>query len=96
MRPLAVLLGIVMGSAFALFCGLSLTWITLFFLPADEVGELVTERAPLATAIGVFAALSAISGVSFYAQIRERPWRHAAHAATAAALGGAVWLYWPR
>ena len=96
MRPLAVLIGIVMGSAFALFAGLALTWITLLFVPKDEAGELFGEQNTLVFAIGVFATVSAVSAVSFYGQIRERRWRLAAHALTTASLCAAVWLYWPK
>jgi len=96
MRPLTVLIGILMGSAFTLFFGLSLTWVTLLFLSRDEARELVAERAPLGLAIAVFAVLAAVSGVSFYGQIRERGWRPWAHLATVAALAGSIWLYWPR
>ncbi|HTY48440.1 MAG TPA: hypothetical protein VMB48_01970 [Steroidobacteraceae bacterium] len=96
MRPLTVLIGILMGSAFTLFFGLSLTWVTLLFLPRDQARELVSERAPLLLAIFVFALLAAVSGVSFYGQIRERLWRQWAHMATVAVLVGSVWLYWPR
>jgi len=95
MRPLAVLIGIVMGSAVSLAVGLALTWVTLMFLP-EYAAQLTQERAPLAQAIGVFTLISAASGLSFYGELRAVRWRHAAHAVTTAALAGAVWLYWPR
>jgi hypothetical protein len=85
-----------MGSAFALFAGLALTWITLLFVPKEEAGELFGEQNTLVIAIAVFAALSVVAGVSFYGQLRERRWRLAAHAAMTATLCGAVWLYWPK
>jgi hypothetical protein len=96
MRPLAVLIGIIMGSAFALFAGLALTWITLLFIPKDQAAELFGEQNTLVLAIAVFASVSLVSGVSFYGQLRERRWRLAAHAAMTASLGAAVWLYWPK
>lgn len=96
MRPLAVLIGIVMGSACALCMGLLLTWITLLFLPADDAGQLASEKAPLGLAIGIFGTVMAVSAVSFYGQIRERAWRHAAHGVMVATLAGAVWAYWPK
>ncbi len=96
MRPLAVLIGIVMGSACALCSGLFLTWVTLLFLPRDDANQLDSERAPLVLAIWVFAALTGVAAVSFYGQIRERTWRNAAHGLLVAALAGAVWVYWPR
>ena len=95
MRPLAVLLGIVMGSAVSLAVGLALTWITLLFLP-EYAAQLAQERAPLAQGIGIFSLISAASGLSFYGELRARSWRYWAHAATLGALGIAVYLYWPR
>ena len=85
-----------MGSSFALFAGLGLTWITLLFVPKDEAGELFGEQNTLVMAIGVFATLSLLSGVAFYGQVRERGWRLAANATMAAGLCGASWLYWPK
>jgi hypothetical protein len=96
MRPLAVLIGIIMGSTFTLFAGLTLTWVTLLFVPKEEAGELFGEQATLRIAIAVFGTVSAIAGVSFYAQLRERRWRPLAHAATVASLGVALWVYWPK
>jgi hypothetical protein len=96
MRPLAVLIGIIMGSTFTLFFGLSLTWVTLLFVPKDEAGELFGEQGTLRIAIAVFGTLSAVAGVSFYAQLRERRWRLLAHTAMTLCLCGAVWLYWPK
>ncbi|HEX3835404.1 MAG TPA: hypothetical protein VHW25_00430 [Steroidobacteraceae bacterium] len=85
-----------MGSAFTLFAGLSLTWVTLLFVPKDEAGELFGEQSTLRIAIAVFGAVSAIAGMSFYAQLRERRWRSLAHVATALSLGVALWVYWPK
>jgi hypothetical protein len=95
MRPLAALLAILTGSALALTIGLLLTWITILFLPAAEA-RFAPEHAALLKAIGVFGLFSAIAGLSLYGQLRERRWRHGAHAATLAAFALAVWVYWPR
>lgn len=85
-----------MGSSFALFSGLGMTWITLLFVPKDEASELFGEQSTLGVAIAVFATLSLVSAVSLYGQLLERRWRLAAHAAMTACLVGAVWLYWPK
>ena len=53
MRPLAVLIGIVMGSAVSLAVGLGLTWVTLQFLP-EYADQLSQERAPLGQAIAAY------------------------------------------
>ncbi len=95
MRPLTVLIGIVMGSAFSLALGLALTWLVLLFMP-EHAERFAGEQAPLARAIGLFGIMAAVSAASFYAEIRLRSWRHAAHASTLAMLGLAAWVYWPR
>jgi hypothetical protein len=95
MRPLAALLGILMGSAVALATGLLMTWIVILFLPAEEA-RFAPEHAALMRAIAVFTLFSAASAWSFYGELRERPWRGAAHGATVLVLGVAVWMYWPK
>ena len=47
MRPLAVLLGIVMGSAVSIAAGLILTWVVFLFL-SDSAARFAPERLPLA------------------------------------------------
>jgi len=96
MRPLAMLLGILMGSAVSLAAGLLMTWITLLFLPSKYASQLTAERAPLGEAIAVFTLISGAAALSFYGELRVRQWRFGAHAATLALLGLAVWIYWPR
>jgi uncharacterized membrane protein YfcA len=95
MRPLTALLGILAGSAVALASGLIMTWIVILFLPSHEQ-EFAPEHAALLRAIAVFTLFSAVSGASFYAELRERRWRRLAHLATAAMFAVAVWLYWPK
>jgi len=94
MRPLAVLLGIVMGSAVSLAVGLILTWVVFLFL-SESAARFAPERVPLARGIAVFTLISAASAASFYGELRERRWRFASHLALIALLGLAVWLYWP-
>ncbi len=95
MRPLAVLLGIVMGSTVSLAVGLALTWIVFLLLP-QHADRLAPEKAPLLQAILLFTLLSAAAAAAFYAEIRTRRWRWQAIAAMLALLGVAVWTYWPR
>jgi uncharacterized membrane protein YfcA len=95
MRPLTALLGILAGSAVALASGLIMTWIVILFLPSHEQ-EFAPEHAALLRAIAVFTLFAAVSGASFYAELRERRWRRLAHLGTAALCAVAVWLYWPK
>jgi uncharacterized membrane protein YwaF len=95
MRPLAVLIGIVMGSAVSLAVGLLLTMIVILFIP-EHADRLAAEKAPLVKAILLFTLLSASAAASFYGEIRTRRWRFPAHAAMVAVFSATVWMYWPR
>ena len=94
MRPLAVLLGIVMGSTVSLAVGLAMTWVVFLFMP-QHADRIAAEKAPLLKAILLFTLLSVAAAASFYGEIRNRRWRLSAMAATVALLGVAVWEYWP-
>ena len=95
MRPLAVLIGIILGSAVSLAIGLAMTWVVLLFLP-EHADAFAAERAPLLQAITLFGLLAATAAASFYAEQRGRRWRLFAHASMTAMLGITVWVYWPR
>jgi hypothetical protein len=95
MRPLALLLGIVMGSAVSIAAGLILTWVVFLFL-SDTAARFAPERIPLARGIALFTLISAAAAASFYGELRERRWRLASHIAVVALLALAVRLYWPR
>ncbi len=94
MRPLAVLLGIVMGSAVALFGGLVLTLLVFLLLPEFRE-ELSAEFVPLLQAIAWAALLAAASVAAFVGEVRNLAWRRGAQVATVAALVGIGWRYWP-
>jgi hypothetical protein len=95
MRPLAVLLGIVMGSTVSLAVGLALTWVVFLLMP-QHADRLAAEKAPLLQAILLFTLLSVAAAAAFYAEIRTRRWRLQAIAAMLALLAVAVWTYWPK
>jgi hypothetical protein len=95
MRPLAVLIAIVTGSAVSLAVGLLMTGTVLLFMNAEQ-DRLVAERGPLLQAILLFTLLSAASGAALYGELRRRQWRLGAMAAMVAVLGLAIWTYWPR
>jgi hypothetical protein len=95
MRPLAVLLGIVMGSTVSLAVGLALTWVVFLLMP-QHADRLAAEKAPLLKAILLFTLLAAAASASFYGEIRTRPWRFRAVAVMVLMLGLAIWTYWPR
>lgn len=95
MRPLTVLIGILMGSAVSLALGLTLTWIVLLFMP-EHTERFAGEQGPLLRAMTLFGVMAVVAAASFYAELRQLPWRLTAHASTLAMLGVAVWTYWPR
>jgi multisubunit Na+/H+ antiporter MnhF subunit len=95
MKPLAVLIGIVMGSAVSLAVGLLMTMIVILLIP-EHADRLAAEKAPLVKAILLFTLLSAVAAASFYGEIRLRRWRFPAHVVMATVLGAAFWIYWPR
>ncbi len=95
MRPLAVLLGIVMGSTVSIAVGLALTVVVFALLP--EHSERINEEfGPLLRTFVAMLVAAAVAAVSFVGELRLRPWRHLAHAALVAMLCAVVWLYWPR
>ncbi len=95
MRPLAVLIGILMGSATSIVLGLGMVLI-IFLILVGERPELDAEFPALVRAVGLFALLAGASAASFVGELRTRRWRHAALAATVASLALVVWVYWPR
>jgi hypothetical protein len=95
MRPLAVLIAILTGSAVSLAVGLLMTGAVLLFMPANAE-RFVAEKGPLLQAILLFTLLSGVSGWALYGELRTRQWRFGAMAAMLAMLGVTVWTYWPR
>jgi hypothetical protein len=95
MRPLAVLIGIVMGSSVAIALGLGMVLI-IFLILAGEHAELEAEFRPLLRATGLFAVLAATSAASFFGELRRARWRAIAFLALVGTLGIVTWTYWPR
>lgn len=95
MRPLAALIGIVMGSTFSIAVALALTGIVFLLLP-EHADRLAPERVPLLRALAIATVLTALAAASFLGEIRSRGWRHGAHLALLAGLLFAGWVYWPR
>ena len=95
MRPLAMLLGIVMGSTVSISIGLALTLIVFALLPeySDRIDD---EYGPLLRSFAAMLVVSAVAAASFVGELRQRPWRHYASVALLLLLAGGLWLYWPR
>lgn len=96
MRPAVVVLGFVLGSAAAITFALAGTTI-VFITLRSEYPRLEDELQPLLISVGLFSLLTLAAGSSFYAQLRERPWRRVALATLIVVLVAvAAYLAWPR
>ncbi len=95
MKPSVVLLGFVLGSAAAITFGL-LGVVAVFLFLGSDYPVLQTEFPILGASLGAFAGLTVLAALSFYGQLRVRPWRRAAVGLLLIALAATGWLYWPR
>jgi multisubunit Na+/H+ antiporter MnhG subunit len=93
LRPLTVLTGIVLGSSAATTFGLGATLI-VFLIHSGDVPQFRDELPLLAVYLAIFVGLTALAGVSFIGQARERPWRRWAQVAMWGTLAGLAALYW--
>src|SRR5580698_442153 len=94
MRPFTVLIGIILWSAASITFGLGAVLI-VFGILLGEHPDLSHEMPQLLSRLAAFAVLTAASAGSFLGQVKARPWRGWAHAATLAALSVIVFMYWP-
>ena len=96
MRPAVVVLGFVLGSAAAITFALAGTTI-VFITLRSEYPRLEDELQPLLINAAMFSLLTLAAGSSFYAEIKERPWRRVAVVALIVVLAAvAAYLAWPR
>jgi hypothetical protein len=94
MRPMAVLIGIIMGSAVALSVSLSMSAIVFLLLPEYSV-RLAPERWPLLKGLLWSWSLATLGGVSFVGELKHWRWRYASEAALGAMLVALGYIYWP-
>lgn len=94
MRPLAALLGIVLGSAVAIFAGLALTFVVYMLLPEFR-DRLSGEFAPLLRAMAWTAVVTAAGAAAFVSELRQHPARRVLLGVLAAVVGLFGWTYWP-
>jgi len=88
MRPMAVLIGIIMGSAVALSVSLTMSAIVFLLLP-EYSARLAPERWPL------IKGLASVGGLSFVGELRHWRWRYVAQVALAVMLIALGIIYWP-
>jgi len=94
MRPLAVLIGIITGSAVAMTVSLSMSAIVFFLLP-EYASRLDPERLPLLKGLAWSWTLTIVGGASFIGELRHRRWRYAPQVLLALMLVALGILYWP-
>jgi len=73
--PFSVLLGIILGTLFAIAFGLLIVCFVFWFL-RDEEPRLLAEIGTLTQATGVFVALSVVAGISLFGALHRSVWRH--------------------
>jgi hypothetical protein len=95
MSPLAVLTGIVLGSAVTITIGLAMVIVVFLSLSGDQPG-LAREYRPLLASFGLFLGLALVSGYAFVATLKRPRWLWPAQAATWIAIGAIAWFYWPK
>ena len=94
MRPMAVLIGIITGSAVALTLSLTMSAIVFFLLPEFSV-RLAPERLPLLKGLLWSWSLAGIGTASFVGELKHWRWRYAAQIALAGMLLALGIIYWP-
>ncbi len=94
MRPLTVITGIILGSAFSIALGLSVVLLIFAIIGADYP-QIDAERGGLVEAIALFSVLTAFAAVSFVGQLRERWWQYPGLVVMWGALLLIGMYYWP-
>lgn len=94
MKPLAVLLGIVMGSAIALAVCLSMTGIVFLLLP-EYSARLASEQAPLVKGLAWSWSSATVSAAAFVGELRVSQWRRVPQWALVLLLGVLSIHFWP-
>jgi len=93
--PLAVLMGIIMGSAVTISIGLAMV-LVVFLLMGRDYPTLEREYGALLSSFLLFLALSFVSSSAFVGVLRTTPWRWYAQGATWLTVGILAAHYWPK
>jgi hypothetical protein len=94
MSPLAVVTGIIMGSAVTIAIGLAMV-IVVFLSITGEEPDLAREFGHLSVSFGLFFVLALVSSYAFIGTLRRRAWLWHAQAATWLGVAAIAWYYWP-
>jgi hypothetical protein len=93
--PLAVLMGIIMGSAVTISIGLAMV-LVVFLMMGHDYPALTREYRPLLDGFGLFLALAFVSTYAFLGVLRHTRWRWYAQGATWLTIAALSLHYWPR
>lgn len=92
--PLVVLIGLLLGTSAA--TTFSLSGVALIaFVVGPDYPQLAAELPVMLQNLGLFAPLTAVAGLSFYAELTGKTWRWPLLAALAAGVVGVVAHFWP-
>jgi len=94
MRPIAVINGIVLGSCLAITVSLAAVML-VFLVLGDEYPRLSYEFRGLAASLAIFLLMTMISGLSFYAVLKNHRHRRWGLLMTGCGLFLTGWYFWP-
>jgi hypothetical protein len=95
MSPLAVLTGIILGSAVTITIGLAMV-LVVFLVMAGEQPALAREFGPLLKSFFLFLGLAFVAGYAFVGTLRQKRWLWPAQAATWLMIAALAAYYWPK
>jgi hypothetical protein len=95
MSPLAVLTGIIMGSAVTISIGLAMV-LAVFLMMGGEYPALTREYGPLLSSFGLFLCLAFSASYAFVGVLRHTRWRWYAQGGTWLLMAGLAWHFWPK
>ena len=94
MQPLTIITGFVLGTAGAIFLGLTVVVILFYFIGLDS--DWVRDEVPaLRIGVALFGVLTALSVASFVGVLRRTPWRWWAQAAMWLGVLVIARYFWP-
>lgn len=95
MSPLAVLTGIILGSAVTVAIGLAMV-IVVFLSVSGDYPTLGREYGHLLRSFLLFLGLSFVSGYAFMGTLRQTRWLWVAQGGTWLTIAALGFYYWPR
>lgn len=95
MSPLAVLTGIILGSAVTIVIGLAMV-LVVFLVMSAEQPALAREYGPLLKSFFLFLGLAFVSGYAFVGTLRQKRWLWLAQGGTWLTLAVLAAYYWPK